>query len=108
MKTLALFLVLLISPFSVAADKDQPPIKVVMFSGSSEYNSKDSLRALKAMLEEKYNCQCTVNDVEEKGKELTGIEGLETADVAVFFTRRVSLAEDQIAKIKKYIASGKG
>jgi type 1 glutamine amidotransferase len=33
---------------------------------------------------------------------------LETADVAIFFTRRVNLSADQLAKVKAFIAAGKG
>jgi type 1 glutamine amidotransferase len=92
----------------VGCADQSPPLKVVMFSGSSEYKSNDSLNAFKKILEKDHHCQCTVNIVEEKGTTLTGIEGLETADVAVFFTRRVSLSDDQIEKVKNFIASGKG
>jgi type 1 glutamine amidotransferase len=108
-KIIVACVIYLASTFSVAAEpaKEQP-LKVVMFSGSSEYNSKESLEGLKKLLEEKHHCQCVVNVVEEKGAQLTGIEGLQTADVAVFFTRRVSLSPDQIEKVKKFIASGKG
>lgn len=96
---------------TVIADDAPPPakqIKVSMFSGSSEYQSNDSLAALKKLLEDKYACQCTLNVVEEKGKDLTGVDQLESADVAVFFTRRVNVADDQLAKVKNFIAAGKG
>jgi type 1 glutamine amidotransferase len=107
MKSLALFLWALFLPALVVAAADAP-LKVVMFSGSSEYNSKESLESLKKILEDKYNCRCTLNVVEEKGTKLTGVEGLADADVAVFFTRRVSLAEDQLKKVRDFIAAGKG
>ena len=87
---------------------DAPPLRVVMFAGSVEYDSKDSLAGLAKLLEQKFHCQCVVNAVEEKGTKLNGIEGLEMADVAIFFTRRVSLSADQLAKVKKFIAPGKG
>src|SRR4051812_45291132 len=104
LKTLALSLLLAISPLCVA----QAKLKVVMFSGSSEYNSKDSLTAFAKILEEKYNCTCTVNVVDEKGTSLPGVDQLDTADVAIFFTRRVNVSDEQLAKVKKFIASGKG
>jgi type 1 glutamine amidotransferase len=107
MKPLAFFALLFLCPmFMLGADA--PPLRVVMFSGSSEYNSNDSLAGFKKLLEEKYHCQCTLNVVEEKGTKLPGIEGLETADVAIFFTRRVSLSDDQLAKIKAFLKAGKG
>ena len=109
MKTFAkllsgLFLVLTLG----AAAAEPRPLNVVMFSGSSEYNSKESLESFRKLLEEKHGCKCTVHVVPEKGDKLPGIEGLETADVAVFFTRRVSLNDEQLAKVKKFVASGKG
>jgi len=39
-----------------------------------------------------------MNLVDDKGTQLTGAKSLETADVAVFFTRRVSLAPDQLER----------
>src|SRR5436190_658965 len=107
MKPFATLLLAIFLPAVVVAAADAP-LKVVMFSGSSEYNSKDSLESLKKILEEKYNCRCTLNIVEEKGTKLTGVEGLADADAAIFFTRRVSLAEDQLKKVREFIAAGKG
>src|SRR5260221_2729544 len=107
MKSLAILLAMFVGVSAIAAD-DAVPLKVVMFSGSSEYNSNDSLAGFKKLLEEKYHCQCTLNVVEEKGTTLSGVEGLETADVGVFFTRRVALSDDQLARVKKFIAAGKG
>ena len=109
MKTTATLLVaLLISVGSVVRAADAPPLKVAMFSGSAEYKSNDTLAALKALLESKYNCTCTLNLVDDKGSQLTGAKSLETADVVVFFTRRVSLAPDQLELVRKYVASGRG
>jgi type 1 glutamine amidotransferase len=107
MKSVALLLLVLLPACFAAAGADAP-LNVVMFSGSSEYNSKESLEALKKILEDKYNCRCTLNIVEEKGSKLTGVEGLADADVGIFFTRRVSLAEDQLKKVREFIAAGKG
>jgi type 1 glutamine amidotransferase len=107
MKPLAIAVLLLLCPM-VVLGADAPPLRVVMFSGSAEYNSNDSLAGFKKLLEERYHCQCTLNLVEEKGTKLPGIEGLETADVAIFFTRRVNLSDDQLAKVKAYVAAGKG
>jgi type 1 glutamine amidotransferase len=104
---ITLILAVLLAPLGRAAEPP-PPIKVVMYSGSVEYKSAESLAKLKSLLEEKHNCKVTLHVVEEKGTTLTGIEDLDTADVAVFFTRRVSLADDQLARVKKFLAAGKG
>lgn len=104
-KHLALLLAFL--PALAAAAADQP-LNVVMFSGSTEYKSRESLESFKRLLEDKHNCRCSVNVVDEKGTRLNGIEALETADVAVFFTRRVKLDDEQLAKVRRFIAAGKG
>ncbi len=108
MKTLALLCSLLVATACATAAAAREPLKVVMFSGSKEYGSDESLKAFKALLEEKHDCKVVVHAVPEKGTQLTGVEDLDAADVAVFFTRRVSLADDQLAKVKRFVASGKG
>lgn len=109
MKTLTLSLILLLIPTLTRAAADAPtPLNVALFSGSAEYKSNDTLAALKSLLESKYNCTCTLNLVDDKGTQLTGAKSLETADVAVFFTRRVSLAPDQLDLVRKFVASGRG
>jgi type 1 glutamine amidotransferase len=108
---LALFCAVLVAPLLAAAD-DAPPndpkLKVVMFSGSEEYKSTPSLQALAKHLKDKIGADCTVHVVNDQGTTLTGADDLKTADVAVFFTRRVSLADDQLELVRKFIASGKG
>ena len=83
------------------------PLKVAMYSGSAEYKSAESLADLKKQLEEQFGASCSLHIADEKGTTLTGIEELETCDVAVIFTRRLKLDETQVAKLKKYCDSGK-
>jgi type 1 glutamine amidotransferase len=97
--------ILLLPVAGIAAERK---LKVVMFSGSNEYKSTPSLQALTKHLTEKLGAECTVHLVDDKGAKLTGAEDLKTADVAVFFTRRVSLADDQLELVRKYVAGGKG
>jgi type 1 glutamine amidotransferase len=109
MKRFALFLLLCLPVLVMAADVPAArPLKVVMFSGSSEYKSNDTLANLKKLLEDKYHCDCVLNIVEDKGTALTGVDALETADVGIFFTRRIAVAEPDLAKVKKFIARGGG
>ncbi|HSI36398.1 MAG TPA: ThuA domain-containing protein [Tepidisphaeraceae bacterium] len=105
---LLLVLVAALGVTSARAAEGKKPLKVAMYSGSKEYDSAGSLAKLKKVLEEQLGATCTLNIVEEKGTSLAGVDDLETADVAVFFTRRVSLAPDQLAKVKKFVESGKG
>jgi type 1 glutamine amidotransferase len=110
MKNLILSFVLCLIPALAPAAEAPPakPLNVALFSGSAEYKSDDSLAALKTLLESKLHCTCTLNIVNDKGTQLTGAKSLETADVAVFFTRRVKLADDQLDLVRKFVASGKG
>lgn len=101
-------LLMFVAPVVVVRGADAPPLKVALFSGSAEYKSNETLAALKGLLEAKFNCACTLNLVDDKGTQLTGAKSLETADVAVFFTRRVSLAPDQLDLVRKFVASGRG
>ena len=103
----ALVLVLLVGGVSFADEAGVKQLKVVMYSGSAEYNSAESLAGFKKHLEEQYGAVCSVHVVDEKGTTLTGIDELETCDVAVIFTRRLKLDEGQVAKLKKYCDAGK-
>jgi type 1 glutamine amidotransferase len=83
------------------------PLKVCMLSASNEYKSDESLAAYKKYLEENFNVSCSIAVGKEKGTELTGLEALDTSDVLFVFTRRLTLPDDQIQKIKKHCESGK-
>ena len=52
-----------------AAAADEAPLKIALFSGSTEYKSNDSLAALKTLLESKYRCTCTLNLVDVTGEQ---------------------------------------
>lgn len=83
-------------------------LKVVLVSGSFEYKSDDSLAALKKHLEANYPVECTL--VAAKAEEDTafvGLEALDAADVAVFFTRRLRIEGESLEKVQKYVKSGK-
>ncbi len=95
-------------PASAAEKPAGAGLKVAIFSGSKEYDSNESLEKLKKVLEEKLGAQCSINIVEEKGTTLTGSEQLESADVAVIFTRRVALSAEELAKVKKFVQRGGG
>jgi type 1 glutamine amidotransferase len=82
------------------------PLRIAMYSGSAEYKSAETLPAFKKHLEERYNVACTVYDAAAIDN-LPGLDDLATCDVAVFFTRRLKLSDEQIAKVKKYCEAGK-
>ena len=101
--TLAVCAVLLLS--CGLAEARIAPLRVVMISGSGEYESDKTLPILKTYLENKYPSIVTI--LSAKGHELPGLDALDRCDVVVLFTRRLKLQDDQLARIKKYCTSGK-
>ncbi|MBX9627221.1 MAG: ThuA domain-containing protein [Gemmataceae bacterium] len=81
-------------------------LTVCLVSGSFEYKSDESLAAFRKYLEANYPVRCTLA-VAKTEAETTGLDNLADADVAVFFTRRLRIPEAELAKVKKYVASGK-
>jgi putative membrane-bound dehydrogenase-like protein len=81
-------------------------LKVLLISGSLEYKSDDSLAALQKMLEANYPVECS-RAFRKADDDLPGLEGLDTCDVAVFFTRRLTIKGDQLDRVKRYALSGK-
>jgi len=83
-------------------------LKVCLVSGSFEYKSDDSLAAFQKHLEANYPVECTRAFAKaEKDKDFPGLELLESADVAIFFTRRLQIEGAALDRVKKYVASGK-
>jgi putative membrane-bound dehydrogenase-like protein len=89
-----------------AAQDSKAPLKVCLISGSEEYKSDDSLRAFQKYLEDHYNVQCT-RAFRKTDNDLPGLENLETCDVALFFTRRLTISGEQLERVKKYCQAGK-
>jgi type 1 glutamine amidotransferase len=83
------------------------PVKVCLVSGSAEYKSDESLAAFQQYLETNYNAVCTRAFGKDKGDDLPGIEALDSSDVMVLFTRRLTLPPDQMAHVRKFIDAGK-
>jgi type 1 glutamine amidotransferase len=83
-------------------------LKVVLVSGSFEYKSDESLAAFQKHLEATLPVECVrVTAKAEKDTTLPGLEALETADVALFFTRRLRVEGADLERVKKYVTSGK-
>lgn len=102
---LALLLVVLLGVDSLAADAPAR-LKVCMLSGSEEYDSDHSLAAFQTYLEANYPVTCTL--LKAKGvDDLPGLEALEQCDVALFFTRRLTIKGDQLERVKKYVEAGR-
>jgi putative membrane-bound dehydrogenase-like protein len=82
------------------------PLKVCLVSGSLEYRSDESLAALQAYLEKDSDIQCT-RVFRKTDDDLPGLENLDSCDLMLLFTRRLTISGAQLAKVKKYCQSGK-
>ena len=101
---------------------------VVLITADQEYRSEQSLPMMAKILSERHGFDCTVlfgvNEEglvdptmpvhPEKGKEaefkphsIPGLEKLESADAMIFVTRLLTLPDDQLQHIVKYLDSGK-
>jgi putative membrane-bound dehydrogenase-like protein len=89
-----------------AETKEVKKLRVLLISGSVEYKSDESLAALQKHLEANYAVECS-RAFRKTDEDLPGLEGLETCDVAVFFTRRLKIDGEQLDRVKKYATSGK-
>jgi putative membrane-bound dehydrogenase-like protein len=88
------------------AKKNAKPLRVCLVSGSLEYESDKSLAAFQEYLEKKYNVQCS-RAFRKTDDDLPGLENLDTCDVMLLFTRRLTIQGEQLDRIKKYCTSGK-
>jgi putative membrane-bound dehydrogenase-like protein len=89
-----------------AAEKKEPPLKVCLVSGSLEYESDASLAAFQKYLEANFNVKCS-RAFRKADDDLPGLENLDTCDVMLLFTRRLTIKGEQLKRIKKYCRSGK-
>jgi type 1 glutamine amidotransferase/nicotinamidase-related amidase len=82
------------------------PLRVLLVSGSAEYDSDASLEELKKHLEEDYGARATL--IKARGfHELDGLEALDDCDVALFFTRRLEIDGEALERIKNYCEAGR-
>ena len=114
MWTSAVFLLtFLLGCASPGAGAEKFPLNVCLISGSNEYRSDISLAELQGHLETHYNVRCTLlkaqGRLNRRGEygELPGLEALDDSDVALFFSRRITIQGEQLEKIKKYCEAGR-
>ncbi len=89
-----------------AQPKDGKKLTVLLISGSLEYKSDDTLAAFQKHLEANHPVECK-RAFRKTDDDLPGLEALETCDVAVFFTRRLTIKGEQLERVKKYAQAGK-
>lgn len=94
--------------FTVSAPAAEPAkkLKVCLVSGSFEYNSADSLAAFQTYLEKNFPVECS-RAFATSETAITGLDNLASADAAIFFTRRLRIDAAELAKVKKFVESGK-
>jgi type 1 glutamine amidotransferase len=102
--TLAAFFLL---GLATTSGSEAAPLKICLLSGSAEYDSDKSLGDLQNYLESHYRVTCQRAFGKDKGDGLPGLEALDQADLMIVFTRRLKLPDDQLRKVKEYIASGR-
>ena len=106
-----LFLLLAIPAFALAQGftPDAIPkqkIRIALISGSLEYKSDESLPILQKLLEEKYPVEC-VRMFRKADDDIPGLDKLKDCDLAIFFTRRLTIDGEQLKAVKAYCESGK-
>lgn len=85
-------------------EDDRP--HVVFLINEDEYGSATTLPAFAQLLRDCFNYRCTTVLGRSK-HDLSGIEALEAADVAVLFVRRRALPAEQMDVLRKYLDSGR-
>ncbi|MGD9644461.1 MAG: ThuA domain-containing protein [Pirellulales bacterium] len=91
---------------AAAEDRGKKPLSVCLVSGSLEYKSDESLAAFEPWLAEQYGVRCT-RAFRRTDDDLPGLEHLESCDVMLLFTRRLTIDGEQLARIKKYCEAGR-
>ncbi|MCA8952665.1 MAG: ThuA domain-containing protein [Planctomycetes bacterium] len=96
---------------------------VVFVAGEQEYRAEQALPMLARLLSERHGFDCTVLFAQHDGlvdpsqktrpddpeveHDVPGLEYLATADLVVWFTRFLTLPEEQLAQVYRYLDSGK-
>ncbi|NQT87338.1 ThuA domain-containing protein [bacterium] len=101
MRKAAAALFVLVGLFAHAAE----PLRVVIVSGSWEYKSEVSMPVFQKHLEANYNAKVTLLQAPARDK-LPGLEALDQCDVALFFSRRLTITGDALKRVKRYCTSG--
>jgi putative heme-binding domain-containing protein len=95
-----------ISSDAPTARPSDKKLRVALVSGSLEYKSDESLAEFQKYLEANFPVEC-VRAFRMTDTDLPGLDQLEDCDVAIFYTRRLKIAGEQLERVKKYVGSGK-
>jgi len=105
-KALHVFAVLSLCAGWATSAAEAPPLKVCLVAGCWEYEADKSLATLQKHLEGRYHATCTLVTA-RKRDHLPGLEALDDCDVALFFTRRLTIDGEQLERVKRYCTSGR-
>ena len=97
------------------AEAPKAPKHIVIVTGDHEYKSEISMPMLAEILEKQHGFKCTVLYSGEPGGKndpqfeynISGLEVLKEADLAIFFLRWRKLPKEQLTQILDYVNSGK-
>jgi type 1 glutamine amidotransferase len=83
--------------------------KIVFISGEYEYHSKETLPQYAKDLERQFDVQTTflARPEDEKKHTIPGLNALKDADLVVLYVRRMTLPEEELAQVKKYLEAGR-
>ncbi len=101
-KIVPLIYLLCLTVFSSHADS----LRVVFVSGSFEYESDKALALLQPYLEQNYEVDVTFLKATDWDV-LPGLEALDACDVALFYTRRLTLDGEDLERIRAYMNAGR-
>jgi type 1 glutamine amidotransferase len=107
LKAHRLFWLFLLFALSFGRAAERPTI--VFIAGEYEYNSRETLPAFAAELSRSTAAKTIVlkRPDDPKLETIPGLEALEDADLVILLVRRMTLPEEQLGRIRKYIDSGK-
>ena len=83
-------------------------LTVHMLSGNAEYDSQGCLTKLAAWLGDRCGIGSTLSPGVDRGTDLPGLEALEAADVMIVFCKRMTLPTEQLERIQRWCADGRG
>jgi type 1 glutamine amidotransferase len=93
--------------FAADAKVSERPLTIHIISGCAEYKSEESLKEFQSHLEKNFNVRVTASWGKDGIMQLENLDALKEADVLLLFARRMKLAEEQMAIIRKHWEQGK-
>ncbi len=81
------------------------PLRVVVISGSGEYETREFLPGYAEYLQDRYNIQVTLFESNCKGNKpgdsVPGLEALKDCDTVLIYTRRLEIDGEQLKLLKE-------